>query len=655
MHVHPDQAAARANAEPFLRRVAASGGYRDWKAHRGLFLFLATTYAAPPRYTIPLARAAILAMRGDAGHGAEAMMDLLNLHANVRVLLHDDGRMAEATREEELAVTAAAGISDHVLGDFMFGTAREQHLGFVAHTRRLPPGLKDIAFADGTRRGRPIVGLSARDALRRSCRRRLRLTNAEDTPEAWTAAFRATEDDDLLLECFLALYFYSGGNSGDKTRLAVAAAAMRRAVVVAPDDTLHVFRLAFALDDLGDAQGADAAFARGLAQTPRTPHGHGLGHTLVLPLAMCCTRYAAAYDHLRRRWRGASVGRKDPAANACAHFDVPMAESAGNGPSDAALSNVLDALQATAVAAARAAAARDDGDGDGDVGKSLRRIKGSAKFSRDEVDFLHAIATARRPALVCEVGFNWGASAAVWLHANAHTRVLSFDLLSYTYSNATAEWLRDRFGADRLEVVRGDSAVTIPRWARAHLHAGAGGAFAGCDVIMVDGEHTYAGELANLRSLRAMAAQPRNVLIHDDCRCMWTDRYDARKTDGHAILEFRKSNVLHFKRLSPEQLARAEAVGAATRSARGQRLLPESAVTANRNGLPIAEGRRAAQRFAYSNSASGWFWQQAVADGLIADEGGRLVRHVRAEIDGELIDVSNFVAWCLGRFLPESL
>ena len=163
--------------------------------------------------------------------------------------------------------------------------------------------------------------------------------------------------------------------------------------------------------------------------------------------------------------------------------------------------------------------------------------------------------------------------------------------MSYAYSNVSAAWLRNRFGADRIEIVRGDSAVTIPRWTQEHLLAG----FAGCDVVMIDGEHTYAGELANLRNLRPLAAQPRNLLVHDDCVCTWSDLVDRRRLQ----------------------------------------------LDHNAGG----------SRYSYTNKLAGWFWQRAVAEGLVADEGGRKVRHVTAEIDGEMVDSFNFVSFCVGRFL----
>ena len=65
---------------------------------------------------------------------------------------------------------------------------------------------------------------------------------------------------------------------------------------------------------------------------------------------------------------------------------------------------------------------------------------------------------------VCEVGFNMGHSSLNWLLTDEAVRVVSFDLGDNAYTRHGAAYLKERFGAHRLELVVGDSAVTVPAY-----------------------------------------------------------------------------------------------------------------------------------------------------------------------------------------------
>ena len=113
----------------------------------------------------------------------------------------------------------------------------------------------------------------------------------------------------------------------------------------------------------------------------------------------------------------------------------------------------------------------------------------------------HYSQVARQPGIrrICEVGYNWGASALVWLHSNPAVSVISFDLAERAYTNNTFAWLQRRYGG-RLTLVRGNSTLTIPAWAAANPDKH-------CDLVLVDGDHSYAGELSNLKLFSRLAPQ----------------------------------------------------------------------------------------------------------------------------------------------------
>ena len=140
----------------------------------------------------------------------------------------------------------------------------------------------------------------------------------------------------------------------------------------------------------------------------------------------------------------------------------------------------------------------------------------------DPAALRHYGSAASQPGIhrICEVGYNWGASALVWLHSNPTVYVISFDLAERAYTNATLAWLQRRYG-NRLSLVRGDSTLTIPMWAAANPDKK-------CDLILVDGDHSYAGELSNLKLFSRLSPQQGARYIMDDCDCTSTRKATSK-------------------------------------------------------------------------------------------------------------------------------
>ena len=116
----------------------------------------------------------------------------------------------------------------------------------------------------------------------------------------------------------------------------------------------------------------------------------------------------------------------------------------------------------------------------------------------------------------CEVGFNGGHSALFALRTNPQLHVVSFDLGDLDAKGApknvggkkqeVADCLNAAHGG-RLEMHWGDSTKTVV--ANAKL---------ACDVIFVDGGHTFEVATADLANFKAHAA-PTHVLVFDDTPC----------------------------------------------------------------------------------------------------------------------------------------
>ena len=125
---------------------------------------------------------------------------------------------------------------------------------------------------------------------------------------------------------------------------------------------------------------------------------------------------------------------------------------------------------------------------------------------------------ARQPWVrqVCEIGFNGGHSALYWLASNNRTKLLSFDLGAHGYAKVMANYMNSAYPG-RFEIVWGDSTKTVPEHVKKLQTSGK---MLSCDVIVVDGGHSYEVAIADLRNMRAFAGSPRHLLLMDDTPCV---------------------------------------------------------------------------------------------------------------------------------------
>ena len=125
---------------------------------------------------------------------------------------------------------------------------------------------------------------------------------------------------------------------------------------------------------------------------------------------------------------------------------------------------------------------------------------------------------ARQPWVrqVCEIGFNAGHSALYWLAANNRTNLLSFDLGFHDYAKVMADYMTSAYPG-RFQIVWGDSTKTVPQFVN---HLQNSGKMLSCDVIVVDGGHTYEVAIADLRNMRPFARTSRHLLLLDDTPCV---------------------------------------------------------------------------------------------------------------------------------------
>ena len=119
---------------------------------------------------------------------------------------------------------------------------------------------------------------------------------------------------------------------------------------------------------------------------------------------------------------------------------------------------------------------------------------------------------AHKPRSICEIGFNGGHSAAVFLSAAGRAaRLYSFDLGEFTYTRAQVRILNKLFPG-QIDYYEGNSTQTLPSFIDSHRIKGNARP---CDIFSVDGSHSYEGAKADIVNAIS-ATRAGGVLVLDD-------------------------------------------------------------------------------------------------------------------------------------------
>jgi hypothetical protein len=149
------------------------------------------------------------------------------------------------------------------------------------------------------------------------------------------------------------------------------------------------------------------------------------------------------------------------------------------------------------------------------LAKTPHRLFGIAAYSKQVLAYMQvardaALRTPGNSTLVCEIGFNCGHSSVAFLEAHENISVLNFDLPTYSWAQIGRKFMRDQYPG-RIQVIDGSSSTTVPEYARAHP------SFRQCDVVVIDGGHSYATALDDLQNVLHLAKCNASVLIDDVC------------------------------------------------------------------------------------------------------------------------------------------
>lgn len=143
-------------------------------------------------------------------------------------------------------------------------------------------------------------------------------------------------------------------------------------------------------------------------------------------------------------------------------------------------------------------------------------VNGHAGQLPKQVNALRTLASELpERAVVCEIGFNGGHSAIMWLEGTRTHTLLEFDVMSLLHSNASRAFVEQAYpGRTRFFV--GDSAKTFATYADAVED----GCMPPCDLIMADGDHRALGAFVDyynaVRAAHGPGSSRRTVFVGDD-------------------------------------------------------------------------------------------------------------------------------------------
>jgi hypothetical protein len=137
---------------------------------------------------------------------------------------------------------------------------------------------------------------------------------------------------------------------------------------------------------------------------------------------------------------------------------------------------------------------------------------------------------------ICEVGFNAGHSAAVFLLANTQARYIVFDMQDLPWSHQTYQYISEMFPG-RTELVPGNSHTSIAEYHVKHP-------LAMCDLWSIDGDHE-ASALIDFEAARLMSARHGYVLADDH-----TSSFPAIKEIWRTLQQQGKVQSLHCRQES---------------------------------------------------------------------------------------------------------
>ena len=149
-----------------------------------------------------------------------------------------------------------------------------------------------------------------------------------------------------------------------------------------------------------------------------------------------------------------------------------------------------------------------------------------------------------RNGRICEIGFNAGHSAIIWLHGTSASLV-EFDLQSLPYSKVSRRFAETQF-AGRVRFFVGKSRQTVPQYVAAVRN----GSAPPCDLWLVDGDHGIGAQHDMMNALGA--SRDGTIFVVDDAslrfpllRKYWRIHVAVGSLRERACIQLKRGGATH--------------------------------------------------------------------------------------------------------------
>lgn len=136
-------------------------------------------------------------------------------------------------------------------------------------------------------------------------------------------------------------------------------------------------------------------------------------------------------------------------------------------------------------------------------------VEGNILGFQDKIDVLQEYADDPHVETVCEIGFNAGYSASLWLLNNPNTQLFAFDVFYHNYSGVAVSAVHHIFGGRKMMGIAGDSNTSVINFHNMYPSQK-------CNIIFIDGGHAKESLRSDIEVMRFLANESYHRVIVDD-------------------------------------------------------------------------------------------------------------------------------------------
>ena len=165
--------------------------------------------------------------------------------------------------------------------------------------------------------------------------------------------------------------------------------------------------------------------------------------------------------------------------------------------------------------------------------KSTGDFEGHIACSKSKISYINNILDKYKIRNVCEIGFNAGHSATLFLnHKRNINNLQSFDLCNHKYSESCIKYIKLKYKS-RFNIKCGDSKITIPKYKGPKF-----------DLVFIDGGHFDNMPYIDIQNTIKFLSKPGTLILLDDTHYSYIIKLFTNHTVDKAWNKFIKKGII---------------------------------------------------------------------------------------------------------------